>query len=129
MSIKSWFLWKGQLIFAKVLGKIFWPPASGFALIEKDDKLLVLDTGDYVMPPGGALKIGESFEEGVKREVLEETGYKVEIEDIIVESLNAVGGVEKGYKASIKENVKEKNSWELKIFKREKEFIYKKYRF
>ncbi len=33
--------------------------------------------------PGGALELGESFEEAAHREVLEETGYKVEIKSMI----------------------------------------------
>ncbi len=33
--------------------------------------------------PGGALEIGESFEEAVYREVLEETGYKIELKNTI----------------------------------------------
>ncbi len=33
--------------------------------------------------PGGALELGESYEEAAYREVLEETGYKVEIKSMI----------------------------------------------
>jgi len=31
-------------------------------------------------PPGGVLEIGESFEAGVRREVVEETGYRVSVD-------------------------------------------------
>ena len=37
--------------------------------------------------PGGKLHFGESFEEGVQRELLEETGMSVQIEDLKVISL------------------------------------------
>lgn len=35
---------------------------------------------DQWQPPGGVLELGETFEEGVQREVLEETGVHVRIE-------------------------------------------------
>lgn len=60
------------------------------AAIVKDGKVLVLreaatygegtQLGRYHMP-GGRLEIGENFEQGLKREVMEETGLEVEIVD------------------------------------------------
>lgn len=35
---------------------------------------------DQWQPPGGVLELGENFEEGVQREVLEETGMRVRVE-------------------------------------------------
>lgn len=35
---------------------------------------------DQWQPPGGVLELGETFEEGVQREVLEETGMHVRVE-------------------------------------------------
>lgn len=35
---------------------------------------------DQWQPPGGVLELGETFEEGVQREVLEETGVHVQVE-------------------------------------------------
>lgn len=35
---------------------------------------------DQWQPPGGVLELGETFEEGVRREVLEETGMHVRVE-------------------------------------------------
>jgi ADP-ribose pyrophosphatase YjhB (NUDIX family) len=42
--------------------------------------------GTWTMP-GGKLDFGESFEDGAKREVLEETGLNISIEDLEVISL------------------------------------------
>lgn len=50
------------------------------AIIVKDNKILLSHeskTGFY-MSPGGSLEEGETFEECVVRELMEETGYKVE---------------------------------------------------
>ena len=37
------------------------------------------DNGHW-QPPGGVLELGETFEDGVRREILEETGVPVEVE-------------------------------------------------
>ncbi len=42
--------------------------------------------GTWTMP-GGKLRFGESFEEGAKREVLEETGVEISIDNLKVVSL------------------------------------------
>lgn len=53
------------------------------AVIFDKDRVLLIQRGHAPMPgewslPGGALEVGETLEEGVKREVLEETGLVVE---------------------------------------------------
>lgn len=53
------------------------------AVIFQEDRVLLVQRGHAPMQgewslPGGALEIGETLEEGVKREVLEETGLAVE---------------------------------------------------
>jgi 8-oxo-dGTP diphosphatase len=51
-------------------------------VVDDQDRVLVnkrRDNGHWE-PPGGVLELGETFEEGVKREVLEETGVQVEVE-------------------------------------------------
>ena len=37
--------------------------------------------GEYYVFPGGGLEVGEDFEEGVKREILEEFGITVEVKE------------------------------------------------
>ena len=52
------------------------------AIIMKDGKFLMVGnkTQDYLYSVGGRVHFGETFEEAVKREVLEETGVEMEID-------------------------------------------------
>lgn len=52
------------------------------AIIMKDGKILMVGNSrsDYLYSVGGRLKLGETAEEAVVREVLEETGVKMEID-------------------------------------------------
>ena len=43
-----------------------------------DGKILALDKGHYVQYPGGGVDPGETPEQAVRREIIEETGCKVE---------------------------------------------------
>jgi len=43
----------------------------------KDGNVMALDNGSYIEFPGGGVDDGETSEESLIREVLEETGYKV----------------------------------------------------
>lgn len=51
------------------------------AIIMQDGKLLMVgnDRADYLYSVGGRIQFGETAEEAVVREVLEETGVKMEI--------------------------------------------------
>lgn len=52
--------------------------------------------------PGGFMEIGESTEEGARRETLEETGVPVEIDDLLaVYSLSHIGQVHLIYRARV----------------------------
>lgn len=51
-------------------------------VVNDEGKVLVIrrrDNGHWE-PPGGVLEISETFEEGTRREILEETGIAVEVE-------------------------------------------------
>lgn len=51
-------------------------------VVRDDDRVLVIrrdDNGDWEAP-GGVLELDESFEDGVRREVLEETGLTVTVQ-------------------------------------------------
>ena len=53
------------------------------AIILRDGKFLMVGNNgrpEYLYSVGGRIKFGETAEEAVKREVLEETGYELEID-------------------------------------------------
>lgn len=54
------------------------------AIVTRDDgRVLVIRRNDdkRLVPPGGVLELGETPQEGCAREVLEETGYRVNVGD------------------------------------------------
>lgn len=50
-------------------------------VIDADGRVLVIQRDDngHWEPPGGILELGETFEQGVQREVMEETGVRVNV--------------------------------------------------
>ena len=65
------------------------------AVFRDDGRVLAIqrrDTGEW-QPPGGVLELAETFEEGVKREVLEETGISVDVERLAGVYKNISGGI------------------------------------
>lgn len=62
-----------------------WFRLRACAIIIKDNKVLMAknDKVSYYYTVGGAVKINESIEEAVKREVLEETGLNLEIDRLL----------------------------------------------
>jgi len=51
-------------------------------VVDPAGRILVIQRRDnhHWEPPGGVLELGETFDEGVRREVLEETGVTIEVE-------------------------------------------------
>jgi 8-oxo-dGTP diphosphatase len=51
-------------------------------VVDDQNRVLLIQRRDngHWEPPGGVLELDETFEEGVKREVLEETGVHIEVE-------------------------------------------------
>jgi 8-oxo-dGTP diphosphatase len=53
-------------------------------VVRDDGRVLVIQRRDngHWEPPGGVLELEETFDEGVRREVAEETGVEVEVEQL-----------------------------------------------
>jgi len=69
---------------AKILGRVFWPPVSVAVLAEgENNDFLVLKRGSRHELPGGIIKTGEDLHESAEREFYEETGFKVDIHDLL----------------------------------------------
>lgn len=58
------------------------------AVIVQDDKILLTlnhdDTGDFYLLPGGGQKFGETLQQAILREVMEETGWLVKPGELIL---------------------------------------------
>jgi 8-oxo-dGTP diphosphatase len=59
-------------------GWIYTDRPGAYALIVRDNKLLIVDENSGWFLPGGGLEEGESPVEALHREVLEETGFEIE---------------------------------------------------
>jgi 8-oxo-dGTP diphosphatase len=67
--------------FGRRLPGIGYPPRPGaYALVFNErGEILAVEEGGYWWLPGGGVEAGETHEQGLIREMLEETGYAVEI--------------------------------------------------
>jgi len=85
-----------------------------FVYLTKDDKILLLQedgklSRGFWSMPGGHLEPGESFTDGAIREALEESGYQVDLGEIIYQ--NIISKME--YKGSRRDT----DQVEIKVFK------------
>ncbi len=65
------------------------------AVFREDGRVLAIqrqDSGDW-QPPGGVLELAETFEEGARREVLEETGVVVHVQRVTGVYKNMPNGI------------------------------------
>lgn len=64
-------------------------------VVREDGRVLVIRSDDngHWEAPGGVLELDESFEDGVRREVLEETGLVVEVERLTGVYKNLTHGI------------------------------------
>jgi len=111
MGLTSWILWNGEKLGSRVISRFFWPPCSASALVVRNGEILAVKTDNYYMLPGGLMNSGETFTECAEREVREETGFDVEIGDLLMEFSKEFAGVEKVFSAEIKGG-EMKGSWE-----------------
>lgn len=56
---------------------------SVYAIIFNDDKILLSKQWDGYDFPGGGIKLGETIEEALTREVKEETGFEIKASEIV----------------------------------------------
>ena len=63
------------------------PIEDGFAFMHRT-KVMYRPISDYYTFPGGGREEDESFEDGVKREIKEEFGIDVEVEELLYEKIN-----------------------------------------
>lgn len=97
---------------ARILSRIFWsvPSVAVLAHGENNDILVLNLDGEYRLP-GGLIKAGEDPKEAAAREVSEETGFEVEIHNILDIRTHESGGFTVFFEAEVIQG--EKNgSWE-----------------
>ncbi|PSG99297.1 MAG: hypothetical protein BRC29_04185 [Nanohaloarchaea archaeon SW_7_43_1] len=100
---------------AQTISRIFWPPptVSVLAYGEHDD-VLTLDLSGSHRLPGGFLEKGEDFREAARREVKEETGFDVEIRDLLDIRHNESGGPNIFFEADVTDGERN-SSWEGEV--------------
>lgn len=57
---------------------------SAYGVIIRDGKVLLSKQWDGYDFPGGGMEVSETIHETIKREVYEETGFQVEVKDLLV---------------------------------------------
>lgn len=65
------------------------------AVVDDQDRVLVIRRADngHWQPPGGVLELDETFEDGIRREVVEETGVTVAVQELSGVYKNLARGV------------------------------------
>ena len=101
-----------RIILTKFIGKVLWAPVSVAVLAEgKHDDYLVLNSDPHYELPGGLIKSGENLREAAKREVKEETGFNVELGDLL--DIHNHGGITFFFHGKVTDGEKS-GSWEGK---------------
>ena len=78
----------GEIVDVPIQKFIFRPSAYGF--IVRDEQVLVMrnKSNGKIWFPGGGIEMNECLEEGLKREIKEETGLEVEVEELMLAKEN-----------------------------------------
>jgi 8-oxo-dGTP diphosphatase len=77
---------RGQALLGALTGGSLPPFCCVAAVVERDGELLLLERSDGqgLCLPGGYLRVGEAPEQAMAREVLEETGYRVQVGELLL---------------------------------------------
>lgn len=78
---------------ARIFGRVFWPPCAAVVMAEgENNDILALNVGGKYELPGGIINYGEDMREAAEREAREETGFDVEIGDLLDVRVNDSNG-------------------------------------
>lgn len=79
--------------FAKFFSRVFWPPPTVTVLVHgENNDILALDLDGEFRLPGGFMDKGDELKQAGRREVKEETGFEVEITQLLDIRKNESGG-------------------------------------
>jgi len=112
MNIGSFIKSYPEKYVGKLFAKVFWPPPSVAVLAHgENDDILTLNLGGSHRLPGGLMDKDEDLKEAAKREVMEETGFEVEIGELLDVEKNGSGGPSLFFEAKVVGGEKD-GSWE-----------------
>jgi 8-oxo-dGTP diphosphatase len=67
-------------------GRVYLPRPGAYGLVVRGPELLTIDQNGDIILPGGGIDPGESPEQALVREMLEETGHRVEVGALVCEA-------------------------------------------
>src|SRR5690349_13248459 len=78
-------------------GRIYAPRPGVYGIaLDEAGHVLVVDAGERLALPGGGMEPGETAEEALRREVAEETGYRIAVGEPVGEAVQHVFAADYG---------------------------------
>ncbi len=97
---------------ARAFGKIFWPPPSVAVLVHgENNDILALNLNNSYRLPGGFIEQDEELKEAAEREVKEETGFIIDVGELLDIRQNDGGGPQFFFEGKVKEGEQD-GGWE-----------------